>query len=65
MNDLVKLDNYVLPRILKLISKFSKQQWFTSIDLKNGFFQMTIRKQDKKITAFSTKLRHMQFKWMP
>jgi hypothetical protein len=40
-------------------------KYFTTIDLKDGFFQVPINEPDKEKTAFHTGTRLMQFTKMP
>lgn len=65
LNDLADLDGYKLPKISELKSKLSTQRYFTLIDLKDGFFQILLRKEDREKTPFSTKVRLVQFTKMP
>jgi Reverse transcriptase (RNA-dependent DNA polymerase)/RNase H-like domain found in reverse transcriptase/Integrase core domain/Aspartyl protease len=65
LNDIVDLDGFEIPKIQELITLLHGKKYFTSIDLKDGFFQIPIRECDKEKTAFYTGKRLMQFKKMP
>ncbi|KAF9756185.1 Retrovirus-related Pol polyprotein from transposon opus, partial [Nosema granulosis] len=65
LNDIVELDGFEIPKIQELITLLHGKKYFTSIDLKDGFFQIPIRECDKEKTAFYTGKRLMQFKKMP
>lgn len=59
------LDGYEILRIQELICQLRDQKYFTTIDLKDGFFQIKIRDEDKEKTSFFTGERLMQFCRMP
>ncbi|KAG0442406.1 Retrovirus-related Pol polyprotein from transposon 17.6 [Dictyocoela muelleri] len=65
LNDLVEQDNFEIPRIKELISTLYGKKYFTRIDLKDGFFQIPIKKTDREKTAFYTGSRLMEFNRMP
>ena len=65
LNDLVTQDNYEIPRITELMSQLRDQRYFTGIDLKDGFFQISVNPEDRSKTAFYTGSRLLQFKKMP
>jgi len=37
LNDIIKKDNYPLPRIDELIDSLHETQWFTTLDLASGY----------------------------
>jgi hypothetical protein len=65
LNKLVKLDEFQIPKIDELIATLRGKSYFTTIDLKDGFFQVPIKEADKIKTAFYTGSRLMQFTRMP
>ena len=65
LNDLVDQDGYELPRIQEIISSLNGNKWFSVLDLKDGFFQINLRLEDREKTAFYTGKRLMQFVKMP
>ena len=65
LNDLVELDEYHMPRIEELMTQLHGMKYFTTIDLKDGYFQIPIKTEDREKTSFFTGSRHMQFKKMP
>jgi len=48
------MDRYPLPLIEDLLDKLSNMKVFTVIDLKNGFFHVTVAPNSRKYTAFVT-----------
>lgn len=65
LNDLVILDEFQIPKINELLNELHDKKYFTLIDLKDGFFQIEIRKEDREKTTFYTGSRLMQFVRMP
>ena len=45
-------DSYALPRIDKTLQMMQGANWFSSLDLKSGYWQLEIAEQDKHKTAF-------------
>lgn len=65
LNDITKKDSYPLPRIDDTLSTLSGSTWFSTLDLKNGYWQVDIHPEDKEKTAFSTGTGLYQFTVMP
>ena len=61
LNDLVQKEGYPSPIINDLIEKAYGSQWFTLIDLKDGYFQVEINEQDKEKTAL--KFDNLLYEW--
>ena len=49
-------DAYYLPCIEKTLDSLSGSQFFTSLDQKQGFWQIEIEEKHKELTAFSAAL---------
>lgn len=47
-----KRSNYPLPSIEDILSYMGKSEYYTTLDLYSGFWQVPIREQDKELTAF-------------
>lgn len=58
-------DKYPLPNITDILDKLGKCNYFTTLDLANGFHQIEMKQQDIPKTAFSTENGHFEFKRMP
>ncbi|CAF4895233.1 unnamed protein product [Pieris macdunnoughi] len=65
LNDITKKDSYPLPRIDDTLDTLSGAKWFTTLDLKSGYWQVEIDSSHKEKTAFSTGKGLWQFKVMP
>ena len=46
-------DSYALPRIEELMDHFSGCKYFSSLDMRSGYYQVEVEEQHKKRTAFT------------
>ena len=44
-----------------IIARMAGSYWFTSMDLKNGYYQLRMKESDRPITAFSTPFGHFEY----
>lgn len=58
-------DKFPLPNITDILDKLGKAQYFSTLDLANGFHQIEMNPHDIPKTAFSTETGHYEFKRMP
>lgn len=65
LNKITKKDVYPLPRIDDALDCLYGAQYFSSIDLRSGYWQISIDDLDKEKTAFITPDGLYQFKVMP
>jgi hypothetical protein len=61
----MKKDNYPLFRIDEMLDALQDAQWFTTLDLASGYWQIKVKKEDQEKTAFITKFGTYEFKVMP
>lgn len=65
LNRIVVKDRYPLPLIEDILDRLQNARVFSSIDLKNGFFHVSISKDDRKYTSFVTHNGQYQFLKVP
>lgn len=65
LNNLVEDNEYTLPHIQRIYEKTQGHKWFTIIDLKDGYFQILVKPEDKHKTAFHFENQLYQFVRMP
>ncbi|GFX74342.1 retrovirus-related Pol polyprotein from transposon 297 [Trichonephila clavipes] len=65
LNDATKKDSYPLPRIDDTLDTLSGHKWFSTLDLKSGYWQVEIHPEDREKTAFTSGQGLWQFKVMP
>ncbi|GFX69694.1 hypothetical protein TNCV_1770621 [Trichonephila clavipes] len=65
LNDVTKKNSYPLPRIDDTLNTLAGYTWFSTLDLKSGYWQVEIHPDDKEKTAFTTGQGLWQFKVMP
>ena len=66
VNQILEKDVYPLPNLEANLSKLGKANWFTTLDLLQGFHQVELADDgSKEITAFNTPLGQFQYVRMP
>lgn len=65
LNEKTVDNKYPLPNISALLDKLGRSNYFSCIDLKNGFHQIPMHKNSIAKTAFSTDTGHFEFIRMP
>ena len=66
LNNITRKDSYPLPRIDDTMEALQGASWFSTLDLKSGYWQVELSPEAVEKTEFSvTGLGHWQFKVMP
>jgi len=65
LNSIMVPNRYPLPLMQELQDRVQGAQWFTKMDLKNGFNLIRIREEDEWKTAFRTRYGLYEFQVMP
>ncbi|KAJ8006814.1 hypothetical protein DPEC_G00111130 [Dallia pectoralis] len=62
LNDVTIKDSYPIPRIDESLDHVRGSSWFSSLDLRSGYWQVPLAPSAREKTAFSTDRGHWQFK---
>ena len=65
LNEITKPFVYPIPLINEILDNVGGAKYFSSLDLKSGFYQVPIDPRDAAKTAFSTPKGHFEFTRMP
>ncbi|GJZ57091.1 putative reverse transcriptase domain-containing protein [Tanacetum coccineum] len=65
LNKLTMKNRYPLPRIDDLFDQLQGSSVYSKIDLRSGYHQLRVRKEDIPKTAFRTRYGHYEFQVMP
>ena len=64
LNAMTHKDAYPLPRI-ETLESLAGAQYFTTLDLASGYWQVEVEEAHKEKTAFATPFGHFEFNVMP
>ena len=65
LNKVTRKDAFPLPMIEDSLNMLAGQQWFCSLDLASGYWQVQLSPEAKEKTAFATQSGLYQFRVMP
>ncbi len=61
LNKITRQDSYPLPLIKELQDRLSRAKWFTSLDLKEAYYQVQMKEGKEWKTAFWTRYKHYKY----
>lgn len=65
LNAATHKDAFPLPRIEETLTSLAKAEWFSTLDLASGYWQVEVHPADREKTAFATPLGLYEFNRMP
>lgn len=65
LNAVTHKDAFPLPRIEETLTSMTRAEWFSTLDLASGYWQVEVDPQDREKTAFTTPLGLYEFQRMP
>ncbi|XP_048084297.1 uncharacterized protein LOC125284405 [Alosa alosa] len=65
LNAVTHKDAYPLPRVEESLTSLKKAEWYSTLDLASGYWQVEVLPADKEKTAFATPLGLYEFERMP
>jgi transposase InsO family protein len=65
LNAITRKNRYPLPNISELRDRLSGAKVFTSLDLRDGYYQIRMKKGEEWKTAFRTRYGHYEYRVMP
>lgn len=65
LNAVTHKDSFPLPRIEESLTSLSKSEWYSTLDLASGYWQVEVATEDQEKTAFTTPFGLYQFDRMP
>ncbi|PIK53675.1 Retrovirus-related Pol polyprotein from transposon [Apostichopus japonicus] len=54
VNALTEKDSYITPRIANSLGAMAGARWFSTLDLRGGYWQVGMAKKNRQMTAFIT-----------
>lgn len=65
LNELIVQDSYPLPNIDEILGQLGNSQYFSTLDLYSGFYQLGLKAESRKYTSFSANGKKWAFKRLP
>jgi hypothetical protein len=65
LNDITVKNRFPMPIIDEILDELAGTRYFTKLDMRSGYHQVCMKKEDEHKTAFKTHHGHYQFKVMP
>ena len=65
LNEVTTRDHYPLPRTEDILDTLGRSKFFTTLDLRSGYWQVPVKEEDKKKTAFVSYAGLYEYNVMP
>ncbi|XP_070819607.1 uncharacterized protein [Chaetodon trifascialis] len=65
LNNVTHKDAFPLPRIEDSLTSLNQAEWYSTLDLASGYWQVEVEESDKEKTAFTTPFGLFEFERMP
>jgi len=65
LNNITIGDVYPIPKINDILDQLGNSKYYTTLDLASGYHQVSVHKDDRAKTSFSTNKGHYEFLKMP
>ena len=65
LNKITKVISFPLPLIDDVLALVGKTKWFTSMDVKSGYYQIKVKESDKEKTTFICHKGLFEFNVLP
>src|SRR6266508_525393 len=64
-NEVIKKNQYLIPRQTEIFASFGGAGWFISLDLASEYWQVEMKPKSREVTAFITPWRLFEWNRMP
>ena len=65
LNRAIKREHYTIPTIQEIVTEFAGKTVFSTLDLKDGYWQIQLDEESSQLCTFSTPFGWYQFTRMP
>ena len=65
LNEVTEKMEWPIPDVQESLDSLAGNSWYTTVDMKDAFFQVPLKREHRQYTAFNLGSRHVQYKVMP
>ena len=65
LNEVIREPSRQIPTVEEVLGRVGDAKWFTTLDMRNGYWQLEVREQDRKLLAFGTPFGTYVWKRLP